>query len=114
MKKDPSVFLQHMLNCIKNIESDVNNFTKEKFLKKRTITNSVLWNIEVLGEAAKNIPTDFRKEHPEIPWQSISGMRDKLIHEYFGIDLGNVWKVIQEDIPLLKEKIRKIVQEQDK
>lgn len=113
MKKDHLVFLHHMLDCIKSIESDVKNITKEQFLKKRTATNSVLWNMEVLGEAAKNIPTDFRKEHPEIPWQTISGMRDKLIHEYFGIDLGNVWKVVKEDVPNLKKQIMEILEKEE-
>ena len=65
--------------------------------------------IEVIGEAAKNIPTEFRKKHNAIPWKQIAGLRDKIIHEYFGIDLGNVWKVVTEDIPKLKKDIVEIL-----
>jgi len=109
VKKDQFVFLQHIVDRIGDIQGDVNGLTKEQFLEKKTIIHSVLWSIGVIGEAAKNISAEFRKEHKDIPWKQISGMRDKLIHEYFGIDLGNVWKVVTEDIPVLKKKIEEIL-----
>ncbi|MBI2669367.1 DUF86 domain-containing protein [Candidatus Woesearchaeota archaeon] len=112
MKKDPLVFLYHILDCIKNIQTDVNKLTKEKFLQARTEVNAVLWNIEVIGEAAKNIPNTFRGKHLEVPWKQIAGMRDKFIHEYFGIDIGNVWKVVTEDIPVLKKKVNQMLKEE--
>lgn len=109
MNKDPFTFLQHILGCIENIEKDTRGLTKEQFLKARTINNSVLWNIEVIGEAAKNIPNNFKEKYKHIPWKQIAGMRDKLIHEYFGIDSGNVWKVVTEDIPVLKSNLEEIL-----
>ncbi|HLD72486.1 MAG TPA: DUF86 domain-containing protein [Candidatus Nanoarchaeia archaeon] len=114
MKKDPIIFLYHMLDCIENIRKDTDKLTKEQFLSARTKVNAVLWNIEVIGEGAKNIPDSFREKHPEVPWKQIAGMRDKLIHEYFGIDLGNVWKVVTEDIPALKKNIDQILKEKTK
>ena len=64
--------------------------------------------LEVIGEAVKNIPDDFKEEYPDIPWKKIAGMRDILIHQYFGINLKRVWKTIKEDLPQLKAKITQI------
>ncbi len=66
--------------------------------------------LEIIGEAVKNVPEDFRTKYPDIPWRQIAGMRDVLIHAYFGVNLRRVWKVIKEEIPELKLKILKILE----
>lgn len=67
--------------------------------------------LEVIGEAAKKIPTEIKKKYPQIPWKKMAGMRDKLIHEYFGVNIKVVWKTIKKDVPELKPKIEKMLKE---
>lgn len=73
--------------------------------------DSIIRRIEIIGEAVKNLTEDVRNEHPEVPWKKIAGMRDMLIHEYFGIDLELTWEVVQSDIPNLKKEILRIKSE---
>lgn len=95
---------------------EVRDFTRgmsfEEFLQDRKTVNAVIRSLEVLGEAAKRIPEDVRVKHPDIPWQDIAGMRDKLIHEYHGVDLEIVWNTVQEDIPALLPQIEKVLAEE--
>ncbi|HBB02471.1 MAG: hypothetical protein US89_C0012G0025 [Candidatus Peregrinibacteria bacterium GW2011_GWF2_38_29] len=79
-----------------------------KFKKDEMIIDAVVRNLEIIGEAAKNAPSKLKESHKEIPWKQIIGMRNKVTHEYFGIDSEILWEAIREDIPALKEKIAKI------
>ena len=78
---------------------------------KKTI-NAVLRSIEVMGEASRKIPEETRQRYPQVPWRKMSGMRDKLIHEYHGVDIDTVWQTLQEDIPPLKDMIQEIIEKQ--
>jgi len=110
MKKDPKIFLRHIIESIEAIESHTNKITKEKFSENLTVQDAVIRRIEIIGEAVKNLPAEFKKNHPEIEWREIAGMRDKLIHEYFGISVNIVWTTVKKDIPKLKKQIRELLE----
>ncbi len=97
------------MESINKIESYTLGFPEKEFRASNQIQDAVIRNLEIIGEAAKNVPADFRSKFPKIPWKEISGMRDVLIHQYFGVDLDAVWKVINDDLPALKQKIKEIL-----
>lgn len=109
MKKDSTVFLKHILESIGLIEKYTKGFKKKKFKKSRKIQDAVIRNLEIIGEATKNLPKDFTAKHPEISWSKIAGLRDVLIHMYFGVDLDMTWDVIKNHLPDLKKKIKAIL-----
>lgn len=108
MKKDPEIFIEHILECIKRIEEYTKGITKDVFSNSPQIQDAIIRRIEIIGEAVKNIPGDIKDKYPDIPWKRIAGMRDILIHEYFGIDLELTWEVAKEEIFELKKKILKV------
>ena len=108
MKKDPIIFIEHIIDSIKNIEQFMKNVKKEDFFKNKEKQSAVVRQIEIIGDAVKNLPEDFRNKHKDVPWKDIAGMRDKLMHHYFGVNLEIVWKTTKEDIPYLKLIISKI------
>ena len=83
----------------------------ETFVKDKKTINAVIRSLEVMGEALKEIPLELKEKCPEIPWKYITGMRDKLIHEYHGVDLEIVWEVIKREIPPLKPKFEELLKE---
>ncbi|MBU0628386.1 MAG: DUF86 domain-containing protein [Nanoarchaeota archaeon] len=108
MKKDNSVYLKHILDSIKRIEEYTKEISKEQFMSKNIVQAAAIREIEIIGEATKMIDNKFKEDYGSIPWKSIAGMRDKLIHGYFGVDLEAVWKTIEEDIPYLKRELTKV------
>jgi uncharacterized protein with HEPN domain len=88
MKKDPEVFLEHILQCIELIEEYTEGITKKQFLESIQLQDSIIRRIEIMGEAVKNIPKQAKDRYPDIAWKQIAAMRDILIHEYFGVDLA--------------------------
>ena len=108
MIKNDDVYLEHILESIRKIEDFVNGITKFEFAQSVLIQDAVIRNIEIIGEATKKISKQFTQSHPEIPWQDMAGMRDKLIHDYLDVDLEVVWKTVESDLPLLKELIQNL------
>lgn len=102
--KDNKIYLRHIKECIENIESYTPN-GEDDFFSSKLIQDAVIRNLEIIGEATKRISKDFREQHPHVPWREMAGLRDVLIHDYFGVDNGIVWNVVENEIPPLKEKI---------
>lgn len=111
MKRDIKVYIEDILESISRIEEYVKDLDEAEFYGNSEKQDAVLRRLEIIGEAVKNIPQDIRDKYPEIPWKQIAGMRDIVIHEYFGVNLGRIWKVIQVDMKDLKNKINMIKQE---
>jgi uncharacterized protein with HEPN domain len=108
MKKQPEVFLEHILESITLIEEYVDGKTEEDFSSSSQLQDSVIRRLEVIGEAVKNLPPEVRKTYSDVPWKKIAGLRDVLIHEYFGVDLELTWQVVQNELPVLKKRIMEI------
>jgi len=108
MKRDIGLFIEDILNSIKNIEEFSKNLDKEKFSKDNLRQSAIIRQLEIIGEAVKNIPDSFRKKYPKIVWKDIAGFRDVLSHAYFGVNLDRVWRIIEIDLPKLKEEIGRI------
>ena len=102
MKKDPSIFIGHMLDSIEIIEGYSEGMTVADLLGSVDLQDKIIRRIEIIGEAVKNLPEEIKRSHPEIPWRDIAGMRDIVVHQYFGIDLEFVWHAVAKDIPELK------------
>lgn len=111
MIKDPQVFLKHILESIEWIEKDILGFSKEDFFENVPMQDAVFRRLEIIGEAIRNLPDEFKKANLDTPWQDITDTRNKLIHNYFGIDLDLVWGIIKQDLPPLKEQIEMMLKD---
>ncbi len=114
MKKDDTVFLKHILDAINLIEEYLKDKSYEEFKDNHMLQDAVIRELEIIGEAAKNLSKEFRNKHSDIPWRQIAGMSDKLIHGYFGVDLDAVWDTATIDIPSLKERLQEILKKEEK
>jgi uncharacterized protein with HEPN domain len=112
MKRDYTLYLQDILDCIEKIDEFVGDMDYEEFVEDDKTSSAVVRKLEIMGEAAKNIPQELRQNYKEIPWSDIAKMRDKFIHFYFGVDYEIVWKVIKERLPTLKQQIERILTEE--
>ena len=101
-------YIDHIIDSIKDIEESINGLNENDFKNKKDVKDSNIRRIEVIGEAVKNISNELKDKYPEIEWKKIAGTRDKLMHHYFGVDLNLLWKIIVEDIPILKDQIQKV------
>jgi len=110
MRTDKSAFLNHILDAIKKIEKYIQGVDEEAFKKNDLVQDGVIRQIEIIGEAVKRLSDDITSQSPQVPWQDIAGMRDKLIHDYFGVDIDTVWLTVEKDIPDFKEEIKRIIE----
>ncbi len=109
MKRNHRIFLEYILQSIDLIEQYTRGKTKDDFLRSVALQDMVLRRLEIIGEAVKNIPEEIRQKYSDIPWRRIAGMRDKLIHGYFMVDIEFTWGVVKKDLPALEAQISKIL-----
>jgi len=108
MKRNLSLFIDDILESVKAIEEFSKKMDKNELISNRLKQSAIIREIEIIGEAVKNIPKSFREKYPNIEWNKIAGTRDIIIHGYFKVDLNAVWEIIKKEIPKLKKQILKI------
>lgn len=104
-KRLPKLYLEDILTSISNIEEYTQELSYEDFTSDKKTVDAVIRNLEIIGEAAKNIGQDFTEKHSELPWSGMISMRNKVVHEYIAVDLEILWKTIKEDLQELKGQI---------
>lgn len=110
-KRNIRLYIEDIQGAISKIEKYSHGLSSSKFSQNSLVIDAVIRNLEVIGEAAKNIPAEFKNEYKDIPWSKIAGMRNIIVHEYFSVDLEILWQTVKSDIPLLKAKIKKLVKQ---
>lgn len=108
---DPLLYCHDILESIDRIGRYIGLITLDDFLGDIKTQDAVIRNLEIIGEAVKNLPADFREAHPEVEWRAVAGMRDKLIHHYFGVDMGIIWETARTDLPLFRKQVEAILRE---
>ncbi|MCB0220594.1 MAG: DUF86 domain-containing protein [Chrysiogenetes bacterium] len=106
--KDPRVNLAQVLEAARKIR-DYTRKGRAHFLGDPLTQDAVIRNFQVIGEASKRIPADYRNEHPDLPWSGMAGFRNVLVHDYDSLDLAEIWRVIEKDVPVLIEKVEALL-----
>jgi len=110
--RDNRAFINHILDEVNYIIEETKDLDYDSLMSNETLKRALIRSLEIIGEATKNLSKEFRDRHPNIEWKEMVGLRDKLIHYYFGVDWDTVWDVIKEEIPKLENKLKKLSEEQ--
>jgi uncharacterized protein with HEPN domain len=108
-KRSEALYIKDILDAIKSIEDYTKEISFKKFSNSQMMIDAVVRNFEIIGEASKNLSKKTKSAHPEVPWEDVSAMRNKIIHEYFGVDLEIIWETIQKDLPHFKNAIKELL-----
>ena len=111
MKKDNLLYIEHILESIEHILSFNKELDQQGFLENKMVQDATIRNLEIIGEATKGLSEDFKMKYPEIEWKKMAGMRDKLIHDYIGVDLWAVWEVIDKILPSLRDRFSELIEQ---
>lgn len=111
MSPSSSDYLRHILDETNYLITTSQGLNKKDFINDQTLKRAWVRSLEIIGEAVKQLPPNFRTDYPEIEWRKIAGMRDKLIHNYFGVDYDILWDAVINEIPHLEQKIMQILEE---
>lgn len=109
MVKSYKYFIEDILESINKIELYIKDITYEEFISTSMLVDAVIRNIEIIGEAARYIPEDVRERHSEIPWRRMIGLRNIMIHQYFGVDFSIIWNVAKVNLPDIKPLLKQIL-----
>ncbi len=108
MIRDDQVYIAHIVDALEQITLYTDGMDDEAFRVNRLVQDAVIRQFEIIGEATKNLSDCFRGRHTGLPWKDLAGFRDKLIHQYFGVDLSTVWRSVVDDVPFLMDEVQKI------
>jgi uncharacterized protein with HEPN domain len=111
MPRDYKVYLEDIVESIRKIRSYTVSFSLQTFSSDAKTFDAVIRNLEIIGEAIKGVPEDVRSRYTDVEWKKIAGLRDILIHEYFGVDMEIVWDIIQNKLPVLESQIKRMLEE---
>jgi len=107
-KRAPELLLEDMLAAIRKVERYTSGMEQETFRRDEKTIDAVVRNLEVLGEAARQMPDEFAANHSDIPWRQVAGLRNRIVHDYFGLDLEIIWQVVQHDLPQLGTRLENL------
>ena len=113
-KREYKDYLHDILDAVNDAESFVEGLSFEQFENDRKTLNAVVRSLEIIGEAAKNIPVAVREKYGKVPWKKMTGMRDKVIHAYFGVNTKTLWNTVKNDLPPLKQLVQKMLKDLEK
>jgi uncharacterized protein with HEPN domain len=105
-KRDPLVLLEDIILAIQKICRYTSQMDHDAFLRDELVIDGVARNLEIIGEATRQLPEDFRRVYSQIPWTQIAGLRNRIVHDYFGLDLEIIWEIIQHDLPEFEKQVR--------
>jgi uncharacterized protein with HEPN domain len=109
MTRNDTVFLHHILDAINQIETYTADLAYLEFCQDRLTQDGVIRQLEIIGEACRNLSDEIRLQHPDLPWSQIIGLTNRLSHAYFDINLGIIWDIVQADIPHLKAEVSRLL-----
>ena len=113
MKRDDTIYLRHILDAVERIASYVQGVSTGQFLSNNLLQDGVVRQLEIIGEASRNLSADFRQTHTEVPWSQIIALRNRVIHAYFDVNLRVVWEIVRDDLPPLKQQVKRILAKMD-
>ncbi len=113
LKRNFSLYLEDMLQSMDRIEEYLSELDFQKFKMNYLVVDAIIRNLEIIGEASKNIPTEVQEKYPEIPWKKMYGLRNLIAHEYFGIDYEMIWEIAKKNLPQNRIDLQKIIKKEN-